>query len=151
MGLLGKKERAKIDAMFADKKTSAEEILAYIAKWVIDRVAEGTFTEAEAEKDLEIELYMGRGLLVCREYEAIVKMLRMLTSCAEEGMNHSLWCYLKGMGHTSAGELAERVIRVLRLCACFFIVEKKRRLRRFSLSLWNSFLTPMNWLPFAAI
>ena len=102
MGLLGKKERAKIDAMFADKKTSAEEILAYIAKWVIDRVAEGTFTEAEAEKDLEIELYMGRGLLVCREYEAIVKMLRMLTSCAEEGMNHSLWCYLKGMGHTYA-------------------------------------------------
>lgn len=107
MGLLGKKERAKIDAMFADKKTSAEEILAYIAKWVIDRVAEGTFTEAEAEKDLEIELYMGRGLLVCREYEAIVKMLRMLTSCAEEGMNHSLWCYLKGMGHTYAGELEE--------------------------------------------
>ena len=43
MGLLGKKERAKIDAMFADKKTSAEEILAYIAKWVIARVAEGTF------------------------------------------------------------------------------------------------------------
>ncbi len=105
MGLLGNEERARIDAMFADKKTSAEEILAYLAKWVIDRVAEGAFTEAEAEKDLEIELYMGRGLLACREYEAIVKMLRMLTSCAEEGKDHPLWCYLKGMGHTYAGEL----------------------------------------------
>ena len=107
MGLLTDEVRARLKAMADDPNTAPQAVLAYLAKWVLDEVERGQFTEEEAQKDLEVEIYMGASLLACREFGATVKLLRMLDYCRDEGIRNAQWCYLVGSAHLYLGELDE--------------------------------------------